>query len=276
MSCCVLTDCLWYSVIFLFVILLLCVLSPTIKYYAKFTFFLVEICVVSLLTIPVFILRGGRNVTNGAIFSLISYPILSTTLGLQYEVRGKEYLQQDIGCVIVSNHQSAVDVVGMWHIMPTMKRATAVAKRVLLYAFPFGPMAWLAGLIFINRGKKENAKDVMNGVGDQIRDEKVKLWIFPEGTRNSNFDWLPFKKGAFHVAISAQIPILPVVISKYYFINADEPRFDSGKVIITTLPPVPTTGLTKDDVDSLIEKVRSSMIEVFKSTSEEVLNKKTQ
>lgn len=52
----------------------------------------------------------------------------------------------------------------------------------------------------------------MNTVAQTLKAEKVKLWVFPEGTRNSDKDieMLPFKKGAFHVATSANLPILPI------------------------------------------------------------------
>lgn len=58
---------------------------------------------------------------------------------------------------------------------------------------------------------------------------QVKLWIFPEGTRHNTGEIHPFKKGAFHMAIRSQLPILPVVFSSYYFLSAEEKRFDSGK-----------------------------------------------
>lgn len=58
---------------------------------------------------------------------------------------------------------------------------------------------------------------------------QTKLWMFPEGTRNPDFTTLlQFKKGAFHMAISCQVPIYPVIYSPYYFINTKKKRFDKG------------------------------------------------
>jgi 1-acyl-sn-glycerol-3-phosphate acyltransferase len=54
------------------------------------------------------------------------------------------------------------------------------------------------------------------------------MWVFPEGTRNNSGDILPFKKGAFHVAIAAQIPVLPVIFSSYYFLDNKNKEFESG------------------------------------------------
>lgn len=55
--------------------------------------------------------------------------------------------------------------------------------------------------------------------------------MFPEGTRHGGDELLPFKKGAFHVAIASRVPIQPVVVSKYYYIDYKKKRFDSGKHI---------------------------------------------
>ena len=59
--------------------------------------------------------------------------------------------------------------------------------------------------------------------------QQTKLWMFPEGTRNSSrTSLLPFKKGAFRVAITCQVPILPVVYSPYYFIDDKKKYFGRG------------------------------------------------
>jgi lysophosphatidate acyltransferase len=57
----------------------------------------------------------------------------------------------------------------------------------------------------------------------------MKMWVFPEGTRNNTGNILPFKKGAFHVAIAAQVPVLPVIFSSYYFLDNNNKQFDSGQ-----------------------------------------------
>jgi len=54
------------------------------------------------------------------------------------------------------------------------------------------------------------------------------MWIFPEGTRSKKSELLPFKKGAFHIAMQNKLPIVPVVISPYTFINDEKKIFNSG------------------------------------------------
>lgn len=156
---------------------------------------------------------------------------ISAVIGLKWELRGQEYLEKDEACIIVSNHQSSLDVLGMFHMWPIMKKCTAIAKKELLYIFPFGFAAWLAGIIFIDRSKSEMAKSKMNSSTNFLILNKIKLWVFPEGTRRNTGEIHTFKKGAFHVAVNSQLPILPVVFSSYKtFLDDRGKHFKSGNV----------------------------------------------
>lgn len=97
-----------------------------------------------------------------------------------------------------------------------------------------------------------------------MHSQQQSVYIFPEGTRSyaNSPTLLPFKKGAFHLAIQAQVPIVPVVVANYSNILDLKTRtFKAGSIPVSVLQAVETKGLTKDDVDSLVEKVRSSMME---------------
>ena len=99
---------------------------------------------------------------------------------------------------------------------------------------------------------------------------KLKLWIFPEGTRSSSENMIPFKKGAFHLAITSQLPICPVVFSRYNFLNHAEERFDPAEIVIRVLPLVPTEGMTLDDLPQLMDKVHNAMTEAYHSVNQEL------
>ncbi|KAG8010385.1 1-acyl-sn-glycerol-3-phosphate acyltransferase beta [Nibea albiflora] len=119
-------------------------------------------------------------------------------LGLRFEVSGWEHLQTEGPYVIISNHQSSLDVLGLMEILPD--RCTMIAKKELVYAGTVGLICGLGGIVFIN-----------------------------QGTRNQKGDLLPFKKGAFHLAVQAQVPIIPVVFSSYSnFYLRKEKQFKSG------------------------------------------------
>ncbi|KAK4912678.1 hypothetical protein LTR28_013862 [Elasticomyces elasticus] len=73
---------------------------------------------------------------------------------------------------------------------------------------------------------------------------------------------LPFKKGAFHLAVQAQVPIVPIVVANYSEVLDTRRRvFRSGRIPVKVLKPVETKGLGKEDVDALVERVRSAMLE---------------
>lgn len=155
-----------------------------------------------------------------------------------------------------------------------MHKTTVVAKRELLYAWPFGVCAWLCGLIFIDRYAAEKAKKTMNKAMERLKKDDIKLWVFPEGTRRNTGKLHEFKKGAFHVAINAQVPILPVVFSSYSSFLDDELRvLNSGEVIIEALPEISTKGLTLDDVGKVMDHTRSLMEVKFTANSKEVSSK---
>lgn len=110
----------------------------------------------------------------------------------------------------------------------------------------------------------------MNEAMEELKKKNIKLWVFPEGTRRNTGEIHSFKKGAFHAAVQAQVPIVPVIFSSYKpFLNTEKKIFNKGEIIITALPEISTEGLTASDVDGLIERTRNMMIETYKETSKE-------
>ena len=167
----------------------------------------------SLMMIPLSLLRPG-SVENARLGSALMRP-LSSLLGLGWVVEGEvDLLNREDACVIVANHQSSIDLLGMFHIWSKLNRVAAIAKQSLMYYGTFGLTAYLCGTVFVDRRNPKMSADKMNCVAHTLKADRVKLWVFPEGTRNGdkNIDMLPFKKGAFHVASQANLPILPIGI----------------------------------------------------------------
>lgn len=80
---------------------------------------------------------------------------------------------------------------------------------------------------------------------------------------------LSFKKGAFHLAVQSQIPIVPVVCENYHRLFDGKTRFEGGTIRIKVLPPVSTEGLDKDDVAALSDRVRAQMLDTLKQFDRE-------
>lgn len=189
--------------------------------------------------------------------------------GLDVEIRNKKTLQTKSPLIIMVNHQSVVDIFVMMFAWPY--RCTSLAKKELFYLWPFGISAWLCGTVFIDRLNHEQARGTLNRTAEIIKKRNIKILIYPEGTRNSGTEFMPFKKGGFHLAVQAQIPVVPMVFSSYRtFYSTKEKKFEQGKVIISILDPVDTVGLTASDVTQLTESVRSKMIECYEQTSKEL------
>ena len=130
-------------------------------------------------------------------------------------------------------------------------------------------------MIFINRKKPGTNKELVTSALKELKATGTKLWFFPEGTRHNDDKIHAFKKGAFLLAVQFQVPVQPVVFSSYKpFLDVKGKRFDSGKVIVTVLPRVPTEGLTEEDVPALVEKVKAQMDEVHAKTTMELYGDK--
>jgi len=94
----------------------------------------------------------------------------------------------------------------------------------------------LSKTVFIDRVNRASARAAFDGAAQTMRSERQSVFIFPEGTRSyaEEPDMLPFKKGAFHLAIQAQVPIVPVVVTNYaHVLNVKRKMFRPGVVDIS-------------------------------------------
>ncbi|NXI56132.1 PLCA acyltransferase, partial [Chloroceryle aenea] len=237
---------------------------PAFRFFCKMTFYKLWIFTLCILVIMISIPRG-RNVENGKFLSMSFLP-LKYIFGLKLVVKGKENLRSKKPFVLVLNHQTSLDIMLMMEILPS--RCVSIAKKEVLHMGTFGLACWLSGFIFIDRKNKEESIATLTKVANSLHKENFSVLVFPEGTRNHGASMLPFKRGAFHLAVKAQVPIIPVVISSYdNFYNRKEKRFTPGKSIIQILPEVETLGLSPHDVPKLTEQVRDSMLATYQRIS---------
>lgn len=155
--------------------------------------------------------------------------------------------------IYVSNHQHTLDIFLHPSIMPD--NMAILGKSGLRYVPVFGLAFWLAGNIFINRSDKTKARATMTEVSKVIHERGNSLYMFPEGTRSRGKGLLPFKKGAFSLAVESGLPIVPVVFSTIHT-NVNLSRWNTGIVIAEFLEAIDTTGMTQADVPMLLEQTR--------------------
>lgn len=257
----------WIVIIFLLLLPVLYELNKTFKYYVKYTLFVAVnmlICAVVAIYLLPRVIMGERHPKN---YKYLIYwvKIEKRLFGLCMDIRGHEHVEANKPCIIVCNHQSSIDLFGTMEIWP--ESCSVMVKKSLLYSGPLGLVMWMVGTVFVNRTNRKEAASILSETSEHIKKEKISIIIFPEGTRNPAPEMLPFKKGAFNLAVLSQIPIVPVVMSSYSeFYSKKEKIFNPGKFIITCLPPISTEGKKLEDVAELAESVRSQMMEVFKKT----------
>ncbi|MEM8583179.1 MAG: HAD-IB family hydrolase [Bacteroidota bacterium] len=174
--------------------------------------------------------------------------------GIELVVKGQENLWSKRPAVFIFNHQSSADLFIVSKLI--RKDATGIAKKELKKMPILGQMMMAAGVIFIDRKDREKAIEAMKPAVDALK-EGTSIIIFPEGTRSKDYTLGRFKKGAFHLAMQAKVPIVPVVIR-----NAHDamPRgssiFRSVAIEVIALPPISTSRWKKENLNKQIDKIR--------------------
>ncbi|VDK42857.1 unnamed protein product [Anisakis simplex] len=199
-----------------------------------------------------------------------TFRVFSSWTGIKCDVRNIDnYTKVDRPYIVIANHQSSVDIVVLSHVWPPY--CSIMMKKSLCWIPFFNYAAYLANTIFVDRQNHDKASQSIDECVNAIKHKNLSLFVFPEGTRNHERGLLPFKKGAFNIAVKAAIPIIPIVISSYKPFYDKEKRYfnSSGYVIAEVMEPISTKDLKLEDVPELTEKVRSAMIETYDRISKE-------
>jgi 1-acyl-sn-glycerol-3-phosphate acyltransferase len=186
--------------------------------------------------------------------------IVRTLMGWKIEIESHERLDTGHPVVIMNRHQSNLDVVtlGVFYPFQTVILGKKEIRKIPLFGWFFGA----TGNIFVDRRNARRAIESLREASKRILEEGLSLWVFPEGTRNATRTLGPFKKGAFHVAINAQIPVLPIASGPLdQLLDGKRWMARPGTLRIRVLPEIPSAGMTSDDVDLLVERVWEAMDE---------------
>src|SRR3954469_13918052 len=168
--------------------------------------------------------------------------------------------------VVVSNHESFADILLISYLPWEMKW---LSKAELFRIPVMGWMMWLAGDIPVKRGFGPSAVEAMERCR-QVLDRRVSVMIFPEGTRSKTAELLPFKDGAFRLAIEAGVAILPLALSGTgTALPKHGWRFGRSAAHLRVLEPVDTAGLTLADVPALKARIRDLIVRTRDSLAAE-------
>ncbi|MEO8636043.1 MAG: lysophospholipid acyltransferase family protein [Gemmatimonadales bacterium] len=177
---------------------------------------------------------------------------------LDIRAEGLEHTAGATPCVYASNHPSWFDIPALVTLLPGSLRF--VAKQELMRVPLFGAALRTGGHIGIDRHNLDSAVAAYAAAGQTIRSGKSAV-VFVEGTRSRDGRLLPFKKGAFVLAIVAQVPVIPVVVvGSFHVLPRGSFRPRPGPIVVRIGQPIPTAGLGYEDRDRLSAQCRAAML----------------
>ncbi|WP_153446194.1 1-acylglycerol-3-phosphate O-acyltransferase [Vibrio algicola] len=207
--------------------------------------------------------RNPRHVfTFGRMFGR-----MSKVFGITLELRMPDDAYERDQHIYLGNHQNNWDLFTISSALTP--NVVTVGKKSLVWLPLFGQLYWITGNILIDRSNRTKAMGTIGQVAEQIKKKKVSVWMFPEGTRSRGRGLLPFKTGAFHAAIAAQVPIVPIVCSSTDKIKLN--RWNNGHVIVEMLPPISVEGYDKENVRQLLKECRNQMKDKLEQLDNEVV-----
>lgn len=229
---------------------------PTITQFARSVAATGSLVTSFMAGLPVYALTGSRRESQNFSFSLFA-DTASALIGMNIKVNGEQHLWSQRPAVFVFNHQSKADVVITAKLL--RRDIVGVGKQEIKKETPIlGMVMELGGVVFIDRADGASAISAMQPLVDAMRKDGKSVVIAPEGTRTVSPKLAPFKKGAFHLAMQAGVPIVPIVIH-----NAGDvaPKgdfvFRPATVNVDVLPPVDTSGWRVDTIDEHVREVRN-------------------
>jgi 1-acyl-sn-glycerol-3-phosphate acyltransferase len=188
--------------------------------------------------------------------------LILRTSGIRVKVEGLEHVNPRAPAIFCVNHQSSMDIPVLLVNLPFQFRF--VAKRSL-FRYPF--MGWhlrRSGHVAVYRDRPGEARKSLDEAVRKIRDG-YPVVVFPEGGRSRTGEILPFKAGAFHLAVRAGVPIMPVTLNgTMAVLRPDTVHIRPGRVEMIVHPLIPTAGLTNEDVRQLAERVRNQVLSRFR------------
>ncbi|MEN7341863.1 MAG: HAD-IB family hydrolase [Pseudomonadota bacterium] len=208
--------------------------------------------------LPILALTGSKRRMQNFSYALFA-ETASALIGLDLDIEGEQNVWEKRPAVFVFNHQSKADVV---IILQLLRRDLAgVGKKEIRNMPVIGQVMQMGGAVLIDRQNSKSAIEAMQPLVDVMRDEGKSVVMAPEGTRTITPKLNPFKKGAFHLAMQAGVPIVPIVIHNSIDVAPKgDFVFRPATVKVEVLPPVDTTDWQRDTIDEHVAFVRDQFL----------------
>jgi len=216
--------------------------------------------------IPIWALTGSKR--DALNFSVSVFAdTASALIGLNLKVKGEHHLWSHRPAVFIFNHQSNVDMVIIARLL--RRDITGVGKREIRDMPIIGRVMEAAGVVLIDRRNSASAIEAMTPLVDAMRVEGKSVCLSPEGTRAPTIKLSTFKKGAFHLAMQAGVPIVPIVIQNSGDVQPKgDMLYHPGTVEVEVLPPVDTSEWSADTIDKHVADVRDMYLRTLEQDAE--------
>ncbi len=217
--------------------------------------------------IPAIWAGAAAGIVNGSYREAINVSravwgdVATSLAGIDLRVEGEEHLWSHRPAVFIFNHQSALDAILMMKLI--RRDVTGIGKMELKKNPIFGPLFTAAGVVFVDRANSAGAIEALKPAVEALKEGR-SLTIAPEGTRSPTPKLGRFKKGAFHLAMQAGVPIVPVVFRNVLDAFPKDARVMRAATIETVvLPPVQTTDWTVESLDEKIAEIRDAYLDIL-------------
>jgi putative phosphoserine phosphatase / 1-acylglycerol-3-phosphate O-acyltransferase len=212
--------------------------------------------------LPIYALSGSRRESQNFSFSLFA-DTASSLIGMTLKVKGEKHLWSHRPAIFIFNHQSKADVIVIAKLL--RRDIAGIGKQEIKKETPIlGKVLEMGGVVFIDRADGASAIDAISPLVDAMKNEGKSVVLAPEGTRTVSPKLAPFKKGAFHLAMQAGVPMVPVVIH-----NAGDvaPKgdfvFRPATVEVEVLPPIDTSNWSVATLNDHVRDVRNMFARVL-------------
>jgi 1-acyl-sn-glycerol-3-phosphate acyltransferase len=216
--------------------------------------FAVSTTVLGIAAIVAGLVTGRREIVFrlGRLWSRIQLKVM----GIEPDYMGLEHAQGTAPRIFLANHLSTLDI---WVVAPALPDTTRfVAKRSIFWIPVLGQAMAVAGFIAIDRQDRTRAIRSLARASERIRKGESVI-LFPEGTRSRDGTLGRFKRGAFHLAIEAGVPVVPVAISGTGKVVRPRSIVVRPGTVTVTFSPAIETAAFRDDLDGLSNRVHAAI-----------------
>jgi 1-acyl-sn-glycerol-3-phosphate acyltransferase len=213
--------------------------------------------VATLIAVPIVIITAAINDVSPFIERVIRTwsRVWLICSGTKLEVVGRENVDPSRSYVVVANHLSALDIMACLLAVRLPMRFLAKTELFKVPVFAQGMRA--VGIVEVDRAARGSIHADVNRQGKELIGKGRSLIIYAEGTRSRDGALRPFKKGAFTMALTGQLPVLPVAIhGSYEAWPPGQPWLHGGLIRVVIDPAIETTGMTQADGNALRDGVR--------------------